>query len=55
MTAAAEGQLEVVRHLLDHGADRSLEDTDGDTALTFARQNGHAEVVKLLENPPDRE
>jgi len=50
MTAAAEGQLEVVRYLLDHGADRSLEDKDGDTALSFARQKGHAEVVELLES-----
>ena len=53
MTAAAEGQAEVVRQLLDHGADRSLKDTDGDTALTFARQNGHVEVVALLENSPE--
>ena len=50
MTAAAEGQVEVVRHLLDHDADRSLEDEDGDTALTFARQNGHTEVIALLES-----
>lgn len=53
MTAAAEGQVEVVRQLLDHGADRSLKDTDGDTALTFAQQNGHTEVVALLEKSPD--
>ncbi len=50
MTAAAEGQIEIVRLLLDHGADRSLEDTDGDTALSFARENGHAEVVAMLES-----
>ena len=50
MTAAAEGQTEIVRRLLDHGADRSLEDKDGDTALSFARQKGHAEVVELLES-----
>ena len=55
MTAAAEGQVEVVRQLLDHGADRSLEDEDGDTALTFARQNGHTEVVALLEKAAARE
>ena len=52
MTAAAEGQVEVVRLLLAHGADPSLEDKDGDTAESFARQNGHAAVVDLLENPP---
>lgn len=52
MTAASEGQLEVVRLLLEHGSDPALKDQDGDTAASFARQNGHAEVVTLLENPP---
>jgi ankyrin repeat protein len=52
MTAAAEGQVDVVRCLLDHGADRSIKDADGDIALTFARQNGHTKVVELLEQPP---
>jgi len=52
MTAAAEGQLEVVRLLLAYGADPDLEDGDGDTAASFARQNGHFAVVELLENPP---
>lgn len=52
MTAAAEGQIEVVRLLLGHGADPALKDKDGDTAETFARQNGHAAVVELLKNPP---
>ncbi|MEJ2085110.1 MAG: ankyrin repeat domain-containing protein [Acidobacteriota bacterium] len=52
MTAAAEGQLEVVRVLLENGADPKLMDKDGDTAMTFARQNGHDAVVDLLVNPP---
>ena len=52
MTAASEGLVEVVRLLLAHGADPSLVDKDGDTAASFARQNGHSEVVELLENPP---
>ena len=55
MTAAAEGLADVVRILLDAGADRDIKDVDGDTALTFARQNGHAEVVELLEKPPASE
>lgn len=55
MTASSEGLVEVVRLLLVHGADPSLVDKDGDTAASFARQNGHAEVVELLENPPPPE
>ena len=54
MTAAAEGQLEVVRLLLVYGADPDLEDKDGDTAESFARQKGHSVVVELLENPPPK-
>jgi len=50
MTAAAEGQIEVVRLLLARGADPAIKDVDGDTALTFARQNGHTAVAQLLED-----
>lgn len=52
MTAASEGLVEIVRLLLVNGADPSLVDQDGDTAMSFAQQNGHAEVLALLENPP---
>jgi ankyrin repeat protein len=55
MTAAAEGLADVVRLLLGAGADRDIKDVDGDTALSFAQQNGHTEVVELLETPPDLE
>ena len=54
MTAAAEGQLEVVRVLLIHGANPALEDVDGDTAQSFAEQKGHTAVVDLLKDPPPR-
>jgi len=50
MFAAAEGQAEVVRTLLSHGASYETTDDDGETALDFARNNGHTEVVQLLEN-----
>ena len=40
MTAAAEGQLEVVRLLLEHGANPGLKDKDGDTAESFAQREG---------------
>ncbi len=48
MHAAAEGQLEVVKLLLENGANPALKDIDGDDAQTFARQNGHIEVAELL-------
>jgi ankyrin repeat protein len=54
MTAAAEGQLEVVRLLLIHGADPALKDEDNDTAEIFAVQKGHSAVAELLRSPPPR-
>jgi ankyrin repeat protein len=48
MTAAAEGQLEVVKLLMDAGADPTMQDIDGDTALSFAMQRRQGEVVKYL-------
>jgi len=51
MTAAAEGQVEVVRLLLAYGANLDLEDVDGDTAESFATQNGHSQVVAALRDP----
>lgn len=48
MHAAAEGQLEVVKVLLQHNADRNRRDIDGDTAQSFAEKNGHTEVVKAI-------
>jgi len=48
MFAAGEGLAEVVHILLEHRADRTLKDVDGDTALDFARKNGHTLVVRIL-------
>lgn len=50
MHAAAEGHIEVVKILLANGADASLKDVDGDTAESFARQNGHQAVADLLRD-----
>ncbi len=50
MFAASEGQLEVVKLLMENGADASLKDIDGDNAETFAMQNKHPEVAQYLVN-----
>jgi ankyrin repeat protein len=49
MHAAAEGQAEVVKVLLEYGADASMTDVDGETATMFAAQNGHTAVIELLK------
>ena len=50
MHAAAEGQMEVVGVLLEHGADKSVKDVDGDTAESFARQKGHGSVADYIRD-----
>jgi len=48
MFAAAEGQADVVKILLKHGATTANRDADGDTALQFALSKGHQEVADLI-------
>jgi uncharacterized protein len=43
--------VEIVRLLLEGGADRSIADPEGRTALDHARDRGHVEMVALLEAP----
>ena len=49
MFAAAGGHGEVVKILLDGNADIQLKDKDGETALDFARNNNHANIIELLK------
>jgi ankyrin repeat protein len=49
MYAAAEGQLEIVKLLISYKADPTSKDIDGDNAMTFAVNNGHKDVVNLLQ------
>ena len=46
--AAEEGHWEVVKLLLEAGADKDATDNAGYTALDSASANGHSEVVSLL-------
>jgi cytohesin len=46
--AARNDRIEVVRILLDHGANPSLADGDGKTALDLAVEQGHLAVTELL-------
>lgn len=47
--AAARGHLELLKLLLDSGADIHTQCEDHSNALQAARANGHAEIVRLLE------
>ncbi|MEX0596588.1 MAG: ankyrin repeat domain-containing protein [Candidatus Paceibacterota bacterium] len=50
MYAAAEGQLEIVKKLLESGADPFLKDKDNEDAENFARKNGHTVISELLKS-----
>ena len=43
------GHTEVVRLLVEAGADRSIRDPNGKTALDIAREKQQAAVVRILE------
>lgn len=46
--ASLEGDVEIVRLLLDSGCDTTCKNIDSDTPLIDAVENGHLEVVQLL-------
>jgi ankyrin repeat protein len=47
--AAFHGHAGIVRFLLDRGADATLANSEGQTALEYARRKGHDAIVKILE------
>lgn len=47
--AAAKGKEEIVKLLLNRGADKETKDSDGHNAAFFAAENEHEVVLKLLE------
>jgi ankyrin repeat protein len=46
--AAQNGHLDVVRHLVEVGADKDQAQNQGATPLFIAAQNGHLDVVRHL-------
>lgn len=57
MLAASKGKIETVKALLAAGADVHLKtsaEIGQKTALTFAQENGHADVAQVLQEAEDR-
>ena len=48
LDASKNGYIEIVKRLLENGADVNHQDGYGLTALMYASKNGHIEVVRLL-------
>jgi ankyrin repeat protein len=44
-----EGHTEIVKTLLDKGADSNIKNSHGETALTLAANDHHTDVVNLLK------
>ncbi len=53
-TASLRGWPDAVELLLDHGADYSLEDAYGMTALGYAGKYGHRDVAEMLTSTAPR-
>ena len=49
MKASHNGNIDIVRYLLDHGADIELTDVDGDTSLDLAILRNNTAIIKLLK------
>lgn len=52
MLAVSHGRQEMVRALLECGADVNIQDDEGSTALMCASEHGRSEIVKLLLEQP---
>lgn len=48
MLAVSHGRMEMVKLLLDAGADINIQDFDGSTALMCAAEHDQLEMVNLL-------
>lgn len=48
MVAAEKGHFQIVRNLIQHGADVNAVNNEGTSALMFAARFNHQELAKLL-------
>ena len=53
MLAVSHGRTDMVRLLLEEGADVNLQDDDGSTALMCACEHGHTDIVRIMLSNPD--
>ncbi|KAM5350649.1 hypothetical protein ACJ41O_007154 [Fusarium nematophilum] len=49
-TAAEDGKMDIVKHLIEKGADKDIKDRKGMTAAEVAEVVGHHEVARYLES-----
>ena len=49
MLAACYGDIAIVNYLIEHGADKTIKDTDGEDALYKATNRGRTDIVRLLK------
>jgi ankyrin repeat protein len=47
--ATSEGYVDIVRLLLEYGADPTVKDKDGRTPLDLARMKGRRKVVSVIK------
>jgi|SRR6185312_1226398 len=50
MYAASEGYINIIKYLLDNGADIYANDGKGNTVLSAAKEGNHTEAIKLIES-----
>lgn len=48
MEASQEGHVNIVRYLIERGANIHAETNTGDSALTYACANGHTMIADIL-------